>query len=375
MQRKKNQISFVFGQKGAMEQKKNEQVDDEQVNGEEQQKEKEEFYSLSSENIPSSARERRPRNKSRNRENWLEVIEGSKGKKAPIRKQKEGWKTYLKSSSKALLITCLAVGIGVMFGMVVLSIFSSMDENAKQTDHPESTWNQNEYADHISNVDPSAQAQNSNTPTIEATVQLGSRSYHVIQAGAFSEYSAIEKLANQYSQKGWPSLILDKSPYRLYLGVSSTKEDALLLGKYYEDRGATIYVKEHNSTPVENGIIHTKSSEALQLFPKWLNLGDKLMNELTRASTNGLIQSNYKLNNEKWGNIQELHRQFLEAGNKVVQGLGEEEKVICQEMMSQMSMAVNAIQKNINGKQEAYYWQVQKSTLAYIKSFEKLITK
>jgi hypothetical protein len=301
----------------------------------------------------------------------------------------------LKKSSKVLLIAGSAIGVGLLFGMIALSIFSNLSDGKAE---PTAIVNKN-------NQDPSTPQDSRNqdkTPTSEDTnldgassesggesenpqlvptgqvqgniIELPSRSYYVVQAGAFTEESAGKMMIEEYKQKGWPGMLLgEKSPYRLYVGMSQTKEGAMLVGRYFQEQNVQIYVKEHLTLPVSQVEVQAKE-EVLQLLPAFLAKGDQLVAKLGEISSNGIMDAEYELKLEEWNRVQELHRNFIQEGKPLFSNWPGKQKQIGEQMIRHLNIGVNALETYRKQSHVTYLWQVQQASLQYLNEYEQMVS-
>jgi hypothetical protein len=300
-----------------------------------------------------------------------------------------------KRSSKILLIAGSAIGVGLLFGMIALSIFSNLSDGKNEptaivnkdnqdSSTPQAGQNQDKIPtsedSNLEGVSSEAGGESENPQLIPSgqvqgnILELPSRSYYVVQAGAFTEESAGKMIIEEYKQNGWPGMLLgDEAPYRLYVGMSQTKEGAMLVGRYFQEQNVQIYVKEHQTPPVSQVEVQA-NEEALQLLPTFLAKGDQLVAKLGEISSNGIMDAEYQLTLEEWNGVQELHRNFIQEGKQLFSNWPGNEKQMGEQMIHHLNIGVNALETYRKQSHGAYLWQVQQAVLQYLNEYEQMVT-
>lgn len=334
-------------------------------------------------------------NKPRDNVGWTEEEESFRSPTIPFshfqkRQRKQSWinerkkidtpshkKKYgrLKSSSKLFFTIGSAVGLGLVMGMMVLNIFSSLNEKSSSLS-VEGNRNPIENREGVQvpstlQEEPPLLIPSGN---IEGkSVQLPSRSYYVVQAGAFSDKTmAGEGLSNQ-RQQGWAGLLLGESPpYRLYVGISSSREEAMLLGQFYREKNMEIYVKDHQIAQVSGAVVEI-SEEALNYLPSFITKGDQLLTKMGQISARGIMNPSSSFNEEEWKQLQEQHRSFLQEGQVLFAEWEGNGGQTGQRMIHQITEGMNALEIYQKQKHVSYLWKVQQASLQYIEAYEQFI--
>jgi stage II sporulation protein B len=390
MEKKKNQMSFQFHDYGDGGRERDERQSEERKEAEGINKERTEWNiasdSWTEKDYAPSTSPGLPLNyyqKRRKKNSWTEA--------GYIRSPKQSFFNRLKKSSKVLLTAVGAIGVGVILGMMVLSIFSNLGQEestsrAVNPEQPEGKAQTENQANGSSEEDVSTGSSNKavtdqDNPVIipsgnvqDRVLDLPARSYFVVQAGAFSDLDAAKTIIDKYKNNGWAGLLLGaESPYRLYIGLSQNKKDALLLGQYYDEQGVEeIYVKEHLTPPVTQ--IKVQAEEGiLQLLPTFLAKGDQLVAKLGEISAYGIMDPEYVLTLEEWNKVQELHRSFLQDGKQLFSKWTGEEEQFGEKMMHELTAGVNALETFRKQSHATYLWKVQQASLQYVKEYEGMV--
>lgn len=363
MQRKGNRMSFQFDHGVERNQIKNERENNEisQPRG-------------TSPGLPISHFQNR-----RKRNDWTMEVDTNRGSRPSLFSR-------LKGSSKVIFVAGAAIGVGLLLGMMVLSIFSNLDQDVPTQIPSGSNNNPQQHGQETSPTNTTNRdvgtTSDEDTPLIipsgnveDGTIQLSSRSYFVVQAGVFSDLDAAREVKQLHVSDGWAGLLLEGSePYRLYTGISMTKEDAKLIGRYYQEHGIEVYVKEHLTPNLSEAKIEADEN-SLRLFPVFLIKGDQLLAKLGEISAKGIMNEEYQLSLAEWNEVKELHRVYLQEGQLVFATWTENEKSFGEQMMFQMTSGVNALEEFRNQNHVTYLWQVQQSALQYVNQYEQMIEK
>jgi hypothetical protein len=283
-----------------------------------------------------------------------------------------------KTSSKVFLTAGAAIGVGILIGMMVLSVFSNF------ADIPVSQKTNNPSPDktEATTVVGDEEAASLDGATLEiipsgnvqdGTVQLPTRSYYVVQAGAFSELESGRRTLDIHKSNGWAGLLLEEgTPYRFYIGLAGSKEDAGQLSAYYNNQGVETYVKEHLTPHVKGAKVQVEEN-VLQLLPGFLTKGDQLIIKLGKVTAAGIQDPTYTLSLEEWKSIQELHMTFLQEGKQLFSKWDGEEKKYGEQMVHNLNSGVNALEAFRKKQHVSYLWQVQQSSLNYLNEYENLV--
>lgn len=297
----------------------------------------------------------------------------------------------LKRSSKVFIVAGAAIGVGILLGMMVLSIFSNLGQKGQtqlpggtysnkppqqgQDSFPVDSSNKEETSDQVTESDGDTRLLIPSENVQDGTVQLSARSYFVVQAGVFSDLTAAREVKQKHISGGWAGWLLENSaPYRFYTGLSTTKEDATLIGRYYQEQGVEVYVKEHMTSEQIEARIES-DDDSLKLFPSFLTKGDQLLAKLGEISSRGIMNEEYMLSLAEWNELKELHRVFLLEGQQVFATWTENEKTFGEQMMLQMTTGVNALEEFRKQNHVTYLWRVQQASLDYVHQYEQMVTK
>lgn len=298
-------------------------------------------------------------------------FQSKKTSKRPYWQAKGSTKDTVRSLSKALMITLSAIGIGILLGMMVLSSFSNLGNNQLTTINGgtnQQVVNGNGEVADDGDVGGAANVEGTGT-----TLSLPSQTYHVVQAGAFSDLEAAQDVEQRLTEKGWAGMVLDtEEPYRFYVGMASSREHIIAVSHPIQKEGVDVYLREHGTASVDQALV-SLDEDIIEEVPLFVQLGDDLIKELTQIAADGLNNSDYELNEEQWQELQELHRQFLQSGQTVFNAWGGKEEELGEEMMRQLTTAVSTVETYKDQRHASYLWRIQQSVLNYLRVYETLL--
>lgn len=297
-----------------------------------------------------------------------------------------------KAFVRIFLTTGGAVAVGLIFGIMVLTIFSqeqfktsyrSVLSDTVQTLTAQST-DQGEQKTHSTGTPLLQEADGSAVPSAPAdasqsvSLQLPELKMFVAQAGVFQADTPAEAAAAPLTQKGLPHLLYnDSSKQYMFAAAATNREAALGFASNIKDKGIEVYVKEF-SFPAFHGAVQmgqsTDAANHLDL-PVFFSKGRELVEALSANS--GLVITAQPASGEV-AKIKETHRKFLESGK--VSALPAEWQPHFQQMVNGLNQAVTARDKMAEASTgqktqsaEQYAWQVQAGILTYLESYMKWI--
>jgi hypothetical protein len=296
---------------------------------------------------------------------------------------------------RTLLTTGGAVAIGLVFGMMVLTIFSQepfstsyqsvlSDTVQTLTAQPEASNKQDTPL--VGPVLPDAQraeALPTSSPTKATTfsLQVPEVKLHVAQVGVFQPGTPEETAAEPLTALGLPHLIYnDSAKQYMFAAAATTREAVLGFASNMKTKGLDVFVKEF-SFPGYQGEVSLEQSAAGATQPD-LNLffanGRELAEALSAQSGLVITSAQPAIAPEDTNVLKEKHRKFLEAGK--VTSLPAEWQPYFQEMVNGLNQAVAARDKMVEasgGKKtqsaESYAWQVQAGILSYLENYSKWV--
>ena len=287
---------------------------------------------------------------------------------------------------RTMLTTGGAVAIGLLFGFLVLTVFSEKelsqsyrnllndtvqtltaqspsDAPAGGTDRPETD---------------SPAAPTAGVPT-DVEAQLPEVKMFVAQAGVFQPGASAQAATEPLDKLGIPHLLYEDTASRYMFAAAAPTRDAVLgFASSLKNRGLDVYVKEF-TFPAYQGTVAVTAAAAPDGAKPDLNAffadGIKLAQTLSAHSGQVIIASAQpSLTQVEAAAMKEQHRRFLEESRLVQAQAGGTPHV--RQMINGINQAVDARDKMAEasaGKKtqsaESYAWQVQAGVLAYLENY------
>ncbi len=218
------------------------------------------------------------------------------------------------SWGRVFLSVAAAIGTGALFGYLVLGLFTGepLFPGKSNAGNLPSTQASSEAALSPSDKVPSATDVSVSTESTSPvngevageSVQIDGNIYYMLQYGVFQNEESMEIAIGQLREKGFASASEINDGYRVYVGMTSSRDEADLLASQMPD--TEVYIKPLGGDPI------TVSSDKLGLDgAKFVNASGNLMRKLARYSGIGLLeQQPQKLEAADQAALQEAQRQW-----------------------------------------------------------------
>lgn len=296
---------------------------------------------------------------------------------------------------RTTLTTTGAVAIGLLFGFLVLSVFSQeefsesygtvLSDTVQSLTAPVAGLSQTGGQTGVAG--PGAPEKNAVGQEVvtngsasnqkEVSLQLPAVSMYVAQAGVFQPEASPQTAVEPLDKAGIPHLLYkDASKQYMFAAAAPTRDAVLGFATSLKTKGMDIYVKEF-SFPAFNGTIPVGKSPSASDEPDvnaFLTHGVKLAQSLSAQS--GLIITTGQLSpsTEESAELKEWHRKFLEESRRMdAQGAW---KPLLDRMVNGVNQALEARDKMAEASTskkvesaESYAWQVQAGILAFFESY------
>lgn len=258
-----------------------------------------------------------------------------------------------------------AIVTGALFGYFVLALFT----NNTATDDPTGTVpSESTLGNSVSNSGTSntgkkdvsgekSAAGAANTPATTAesastvTVKVPAASYYMLQYGVFSNKEGLDNAVNELSDKGLSAAPLTTpDDYRVYVGVSTDKEQADLLRQTLPDMD--VYVKQID-VPALKQIAFTGDSATVESFFKQSNELIKQWDAMAQDGLNasgGTVKSNWT----------ELHQEWTKTAARVEAGIvNRADKTALLKFEQYMNTAAVTASEYAKKPVDAHLWSMQ----------------
>lgn len=292
---------------------------------------------------------------------------------------------------RTVLTTGSAVVIGLVFGFLVLTVFSqehlSQSYRSVLTDTVQTLTAQESAGEQLpiaGPVLPSGSGTASDTPVtpaagtqINAELQLPEVKMFVAQAGVFQPEASAQMAAQPLDKLGIPHLLYKDSTKQYMFAAAAPSRDAVLgFASRLKEKGVDVYVKEF-AFPAYQGTVSVAKPSEEAANP---NVNAFFANGLALAQTlsahSGIVITSAQpaLSQEEATAMKEKHRQFLEESRLV--HVPDAWKPLFNGMVNGLNQAMAARDKMAEasaGKKsdsaESYAWQVQTGVLGYLENY------
>lgn len=289
---------------------------------------------------------------------------------------------------KTLMTAGSAVSIGLLFGFLVLTVFTqeqlshsyrsvltgTMQSLTAQELGQRSTAGQN-----LNGLAQPASLTPSNGQNV--ALQLPEQRFFMAQAGAFQLDASEEAAIAPFEKLGIPHLLYrgDDKQY-VFAAAAPTRDGILGFASSLKAKGTEVYVKEIAFPGLQKKVAVSQaagSAQAPDLNTFFLN-GLEMARALAAQSASVVTSAANAPGGAEATALKEKHRRFLEE-SRAVQA-PEDWKPLFDGMVNGMNQAMTAqakMQEALAGKKAAnaenYAWQVQAGVLTYLENYTKWV--
>lgn len=238
----------------------------------------------------------------------------------------------------SILISIIgAIFVGIIMGASILSIFF--------TNEP--TYSKNSIDSHLY------------SPNKEPKQILKPFRVYLLQAGIFHHREGAEAKLRSYKEQGLPAVMSMKPPFRIYVGVSVDREEAISLARDIQKKGIKVYIREQSFPP------QPKQSSLATV----LHQSQSVFRALSHYSIQGLSQASDS--SEFVPQIEKKYQQLLQQAQKIQHQLSKQERDQMTKMFQSLGQAVQIAktQKQLN---PVFLWKIQAELLQHVNRYELL---
>lgn len=279
-----------------------------------------------------------------------------------------------------------AIATGALFGYFVLTLFTNgggttggdaapvttkpsnqaaTDANAGGTDKAANTGTGKDKNATNANKGATGAVSNSNSSgqtnarSAMVQVKVPAASYYMLQYGVFSNKDGLDAAVNELNEKGLAAASLSSSDdYRVYVGMSSDKDNAQLLGQLLT--GMDVYVKQID-LPAVSSIPFKGDSSVVESFFRQTN---ELMAKLDSLTLEQLSGSSSGLGGFAQNDWKELHETWTQSASLMEAGMTDKaNKTALLKLVQSINTAAVAADAYVKKPSEAYLWSMQKALM------------
>lgn len=289
---------------------------------------------------------------------------------------------------RAILGTGGAIAIGLVFGFMVLHVFSQeqfsstyrsvLHDTVETLSAPAASLGEEKApAGPQDDATPLSAAQQGTSAS--APLQLAEVKMYVAQTGVFQPDASAQAAAEPLDQLGLPHLLYtDAEKQYMFAAAAPTRDAVLGFASRIKGKGIDVFVKEF-SFPSYQGKVAVGKAEGATDSPDlslFFAAGVELANTLSSQSGMVVTSAQPVFPAEEANKIKEQHRRFLEESRRMQ--VRAEWEPYFQGMVSGINQAVAAHEKMVEasvGKKtesaDSYAWQVQAGVLGYLEQYAK----
>lgn len=267
---------------------------------------------------------------------------------------------------KVVFIIGSAMVIGMMMGLVVLSVFSNLGEEQAGSNGTRSPAiiddGDHDENDDMQELPPSEQSE---------IGSIQERSYYAIQAGVFEDEQAAHLMLEGLNVRGYAGLLLQENDtFRLYLGISPVRDDVQQVATYLEQQGIETYIREHVSSPLSQSV--TQQHSNILTYAGLLDQADSLLAQFTAHAAHTLQGNGQALSDDNWMKLQNEHLRLLTTGESLLDDWDGQQRQLVENLLHHLSTGLNALQAYRQQPHDSYLWQVQQAGLQYVQTSVQL---
>ncbi|MCS1351437.1 hypothetical protein [Mechercharimyces sp. CAU 1602] len=255
-----------------------------------------------------------------------------------------------------LLAVVSAILLGVVLGYSILVLFFT--DSSSSSSQSIDAHLQNEPKN-ITTDKKEAGGAMASLPTFQVTL---------LQAGSFNEVAGAQEKVEDYRSRGRAAVMTDQKPYRIYLGVSVKRDDALKLSAYYQKDEVDVYLKDLS-------LKGSATKELTQKVEPVLLTGIELftmLEEVTVAGMGGREEAvASKLAEEK---LQKGYQSLIQQQEDTLKALNEEQTEYMKTMTQALDQAVQSAFVLKKSPSEAILWQMQEGLLRYAIAYNQFVS-
>jgi stage II sporulation protein B len=263
-----------------------------------------------------------------------------------------------------LLSIAAAIVVGLIMGFSILRIFFM--ENASHSarsidDHlPKSNM--------VAEI-PLTDANGNKAKGKEVGSPLPALKVVMLQAGNFQNKQHAQKKVQEYRTQGMAAVMSDHPPYRIFLGMGWTRDEALKLSAIYQKKDVEVYLKELQMT----GTLPEKWKQREQLA-RLLVRGNHLIQQLGNAAIVN-IQGNPQTETPAFAfqsAWKKEYEQMLSDFHAMEKGLPPALRSSLNQCLSALDLAIQSGETADKHPNQALLWQIQEGLVRYALAYERV---
>lgn len=208
-------------------------------------------------------------------------------------------------------------------------------------------------------------------PAHETKWALPSLPVVLLQVGKYDDKSQAQKTVQTYRTEGLAAFLSNSSPYQIYLGVGSTRDDALKLTQIIRQKEIEVTLKDF---PIEGKGLGEKGKGVSQELIAAIQSGHELFQELAKLTVEAMPTDGSQVSTFAQGkDFLSRQQAFVTKVQEVNGKLPKESQQALMEMTRAVDLMVQSSTAAQKSPNTALLWQIQEGLLRYAFSYEKLL--
>lgn len=276
-----------------------------------------------------------------------------------------------KSSNWFSLTSSIAGAIltGILLGMFVLSMFSGDDnplpdsnEGSVGDDGLSAVLNRAGDSTIDSSTENITTGQLNETPNL-TTANVPEQAYYLVQNGVFSSIEGANAAVKLLKDMGLSGAISEAEQFSVFAGAAFTHEDALLISHQLQNNNLEVFVKTFTVPSVAQIAWAGKDGDQVQGY---LEESRSLVKSILKVTSLGIKEADSAISSADKQLIQQQHKQWTEAANKLASDASDDVNALVQLMNKSLNSAVLTIEQYDKNRTEVYLWQIQAAVSEHI---------
>jgi stage II sporulation protein B len=256
-----------------------------------------------------------------------------------------------------------AVITGIMFGFFVLSLFTGDVPEGTRADQA-AVSEQGQVTETGSQAEPGAPAPAEDGAQQTAFVSFPAQSYFLLQHGVFNSLEGAETAAATLSGSGFAAATEAGDQYRVYAGIATDRDDALLLSYRLQEKKLETYIKAYE-IPQSASIPWNAGSKAAA--ENYFTQGGEIVKMISALSMIHLRDSAPSSPDDtSLAAIAGVHRAWTESAAEMEDDVPEPLKAAFQKMNNSVNTAVVSLEEYRKNPAFTYLWQAQSALMQYV---------
>lgn len=253
-----------------------------------------------------------------------------------------------------------AILTGVLFGVVVLSVFN------QEISLPIPTGGVPSQSDPATSV--TTLEETSKIPPVG--IELPDKTYYFLQYGVFSTAQGVQLAQEELQASGIAAARDTIDEKRVYAGVSSEREQAKLLGNELKTKGVNLII--HEVVFPQAAVVEFQGQAPLleSYIAESLTLADLL----STASADRLQQEKAKAQEQsEIAELQKVHQAWITAASEIQGKFSVKQNEVATTMEKAMNSAVEAMSEFNKSGAKTLLWEVQNELMKFIMAQRQLL--